>query len=260
MVCRLPGFRVLFLSSLLLLNVVLTSFAWANDYVLFEKAGGQIRPVKNYTQLVSIIRPNDVIIFSNGESITVGAEIGRGNTTKVFAIVGKPGQALRIPLSTGTLKHSGQKIPRFLNDFILGYENLARKDVPTVKLIRARPNEFVIVQRMNEHVTFHDFIEKRYKWSSALEKEMLEDIEKFARKTAVFRNIGDLHPEQLAYDLKEKRWILFDWTHPHRLWGGGSSQLLHYHSRTTSGKIPMEPTRLPNGCKSRNATRESNTI
>jgi len=195
-----------FLSILIFLAVS----SWGKDVVLFDPETG--KRAENYDELVRKIDKGDRLVFSDGYSGTVEKLLGKGATTKVFQVEyeGKK-VALRIPPSTGNLRTIPKSYFEYINETIEGYPPLVQAEVPVPKIIRAKPSEYVLVEKVEFNFTLGDFLRSPSKISDLERDKASKALMLFARKVANLDSIGDFHVEQLVYSPQKNQWTLLDW-------------------------------------------------
>lgn len=172
-----------------------------------------------YEQLMSSLKPGDTLRFTDGREVRVGAFLGAGNTTAVFAVQDDPTRVLRVPC----WDCRRPKQSKWITASIDGYEPLKYLGIPTVSIHEFHRDEYIIAERFHVEgsVPLDRFIADPT-IPKPLRKEMESRLVEFARRTAAFSMISDFRGDQLVYDAAKKDWVLFDWTDRHKLAFSGS--------------------------------------
>jgi hypothetical protein len=193
---------------------------------LFQKdRSGHVSPVPDYDRAVADMKPGTRIQFSNGQQYRLGQKLGAGDTTAIYELADHPEWAIRIPLSRIGLLRSGLTDPEHLTSYIKGSQLLEKAGAPIVHVHESLAGEFAIVDRVNIgrsglKATLKDFVYGYFppSYYTPEKKRVVQTaLENFARKTAAFERIGDLHESQLLYDFNSDEWILADWSESHKL-------------------------------------------
>jgi|GEM_PF-6188317 len=174
-------------------------------------------PIEGYDATVAHLKPGTYVTFSDGSRFQVGREVGKGNTTRIFEIVGDPAHVLRIPISEFCM---GKPCGSYVTRFIDGAAQLVNQGVPAVAIHQHLKGEFVVVDRVSAgSLKLTEFLNAvllqphaKLPISAA---ELTDRLEDFAKKTMGLAEIGDFHTEQLVFDLTTREWRLIDWTAAH---------------------------------------------
>jgi|GEM_PF-5691114 len=196
------------------------SFAWAKDVILFSAPEV---PVLNYYSIREAIQYGDTLIFSGHETYRVGKKLGCGNTTCVYELLDYPNQAIRIPRSRGVYyvnAFSHVHYSDFIMYFLNGKRFLNQYGVPSVKIYEGKNSEFIRVEKVQSVTDLKKFLLNPYLYSEEDRLNMKNELIRFARMTSELTRIGDFKEDQLHY-VKDRGWILLDWTSSHRVLSAG---------------------------------------
>lgn len=204
---------VRFAAIILFLQMIISQTCFAVDLQLFRDH----QHIKGYEGLVHSIEPGDVLRFSNDRAFTVDQILGQGGTTLIFSIKENSSQAVRIPLNLAGI--------RYLGSFVSGYHGLVENHIPVVQLYESYDDEYAVVEKLNDFMTFSDFVTAAssspkntlvqwglLKTRELPTQEMIQKFNDFASRVALYSSIGDLHAANLIYDFQKKEWRLIDWT------------------------------------------------
>lgn len=185
--------------------LLITETSFAEKYTLFEK-GEQGRMVRDYDDILAKLKPDDVIVFSDGKEFTVKKILGSGNTTLVLDIGN--GKVLRIPKAT--YLEIGRVPQSFIDYFLEAYQVIKKTPLPVVEVFveESLMSERVVAENLNIILVLGD---TNLSPSKILKKiASYGNLMSFVRKLGYFEFIGDLHPRQIA--LTDKGYRLFDFT------------------------------------------------
>lgn len=177
-------------------------------YVLFENEGDRWVPRPLYDYYIDKLKPGDTLVFPEGKEFVVEELLGNGQTTKVLAVRGHPGKAMRIPLLTMYFE--------LHYNTAYGHKMLVDRGLSVVGLHEWERGQYLFVDRLPPNTrNFAQFVLSAD--IPPLERQkMRQAFLDFIREAASFRDIGDFGPGQIKYDPASERWILHDWDMQHR--------------------------------------------
>jgi hypothetical protein len=176
-----------------------------------------------------VLKPGDMLEFSNGAVYPVLGILGKGFTTLVIDIGHE--KVLRIPKHkrmpyikppANQFFHSSSidvvgdtydmDYTQFTTATLEGYQTLRQAGVPTVALFvdESLAGEYVVAQKINIAFFLDAILGKYRKVDPATYKAAEEALIRFAHRSAHFQAIGDFKANQLAFDGTD--WVLVDWT------------------------------------------------
>ena len=237
-------FRTAFIATIWIATQTL---AWAATYQLFHSAPGRSTEAPAYTKTVKHLKYGDTVIFSNGRRFRLGKLLGKGNTTMIFAIIGEPDLALRIPKSSGKFILDGKPTANdtrdFIDYFVKGSNQLNGKGVPVVVVSESLASEYAVVTRLDKNmVTYGKFAKNFDQFPEETRNTMIGALDEFIAMTKDFIYVDDLHQENLVYLTKWKKWVVVDLTELVRLFDyqkkpdARSATVLNYLDTTLSDK------------------------
>lgn len=197
--------------------------ARAEDYVLFTpyspwvRGHGHYHP--DYDQIIRKLRANDRVTFSDGTTFKLGARLGSGMASVVFALADFPDSVLRIPLHSGLIAHV-MKAPAtraFLEYYWTGGKKLAYLKVPMVTLQAHLASEFIVTEKLPPDTMDFDQALLDASTDAAIRKRARAAFLRFARATAPLSNISDFRPDQMHYLPSRDTWLATDWADAHAL-------------------------------------------
>lgn len=171
----------------------------AAEFTLFDRPNV---PVENYDSVVKRLRAGDIVVFSDGRRFQIQEFVGEGGTAKIFAI--EPGVVMRIASSRKNLRYADQ--------YGAAISQLAKAGVPTPVIDQERtiPGENVILERVTVEYDYGSFAEWAKRGGNFPGYEAAVDgLVDFAKRSAIFRGIGDLGHTNLVHT-REKGWIALD--------------------------------------------------
>ncbi len=161
--------------------------------------------IKEYDQVISLIRPGDTVIIGNTEYKIINF-LGGDSASFIFEIPGD--KVLRIA------QHSnGYSV---MKAYLEQYVEYSKHGVQIVKTYLQESNNYGIISDKIQHlVTMWGFLRqlknKKIEDYTELEKKMLKGIKDFEVSIAIYDSMDDVHLEQIGFDRKTMKWILFDW-------------------------------------------------
>lgn len=190
--------------------------AWGERYSLFTAPGVQ-RP--DYAEVIDRLKPDDVLVFSNGAEFAIKGFLGFGGTTLIID-TGRRG--LRIPLGAGIYVQTiqeGTDVVRFekqpytwyITQFIAGQRVLRRHEVPVVDMYDALEEEYVEVEKVTPLFTYREYYRTERAQMRPSERARVDQhLLEWLAPASIFAQIGDFHADQLVY--LGDRWIVLDHT------------------------------------------------
>jgi hypothetical protein len=170
------------------------------------------QPVKNFNQVLESIRPGDQIKFGDGTIFKIQAITSEG-ISRIYDL--GDGWLLRVP----GYEYKGFHYPdgiSFVRDFQKMQPELKKNKVPIVEVDvdRSVPDQAVVVKKEKVLFSLEDYLQgldhnkEHLKLSDSEKKETEKKLVQFARKTWMYKYIGDFDPRQLVYNGDE--WLLLD--------------------------------------------------
>lgn len=164
-------------------------------------------PNSNYNQAINQLQNGQKIKFSNGIEFSINQKLGFGDEFVIYSITEYPNYALR-------LVKDFQKRSEIEN-YVLAIEKARFVGLPTVEVIDFSEGEWILVKKIISKISLSDYIRKMsYQKIQLIDGESVISITQKLRKLLVnigfFRNIEDLHEENLVYDLSAKKWLIID--------------------------------------------------
>ncbi|OFZ79295.1 MAG: hypothetical protein A2583_00730 [Bdellovibrionales bacterium RIFOXYD1_FULL_53_11] len=181
------------------------STALAEPVTLFTPEG---HPVADYDEIVKKLGNKSEVRFGDGTVVKItGDRLGKGNMAYIFKIKynGAPA-ALRIA-------QKGRGDPMlFLNHTIKGYDELLQEKIRVPGRIAFKANQYVIQEfiPVKNRMTLDSYNVTRPRMGAAKRKIMDAALLQFVKQMSIFREIGDIAANQVAWTGKE--WVLLDWT------------------------------------------------
>lgn len=200
----------------LLILLFLTKGAFAAHYELFTIQHNISVPHYHYNDVIRKLKSGDTIEFSDHKIFEIGSrldvlmsKVEMGFRTCIFEIKGMPDRVIRIPIDEQINYRFGITQTR------LGFKELEYLGPNVVKYFGGVDNEYALVEKLPaKRYTFLEFI-RNESIAKPLQKKMLRSLLDFAKKTAIFTEIGDFNITQFTYDIENNRWVLFDWVNQH---------------------------------------------
>jgi len=159
----------------------------------------------------------DRLIFSGDDIFIFKEELGRGNTTSILRVSRANSTeefALRVPQTSTKIKDTNRSIS-YLNEYISGYQELLVQGVPTPNVLEYSENHYALISIVDFDFVYSDLFNPMSEMPQDIKIEAESALLEFARKTAMFKIIGDFHSEQLVYNAETKEWTLLDWVDSH---------------------------------------------
>ncbi len=207
---RFTLFLTLLLPLLICAEFVACADAIAAHYKIYPHAN---RPQNSlsYDQIMAQIGPGDSIEFPNGKSFTLGSSVKSFSSEKVrksFLLATNP--KLKIDLSA-----SEKHLP-LIWDQIQETRELIANGLPIVQLTDdLKQSYYIVTEAFSEgSISFNDFL-LRSDISLETKKLMMDELELFSSKTAVYAHLGDFDLEKLVFDPSQKKWLLASWSSDH---------------------------------------------
>jgi hypothetical protein len=207
-------------------------------HILFAKSG---EPMADYNHVISqhvaefeknnntkLIRPGDILEFSDGAQFEYIDTLGSGITSAIFKVYDlrlpleqrKP-EALRIPYSISLVELKTEELmpmSEFINYYVSGYDLLAKQGLPVPKLRASVAWQYVLTEIIPHNFSGTTFFLK----PEEIDKNVLQKAEdalyRFAKLTSQFVFIADFRADQIVYNISEDKWYLLDWTTGHLLY------------------------------------------
>jgi len=210
--------------------VLLASFfselAVCKDVELYLPSGEQ---VSNYKELLMGLQPDDILLFDQGRRrFRFEGYLGHGATTEVLKVTplyraradADTPVALRLPIDVGSTSYDlvRHETPfrSYITEFRDGMSQLKKDGIRIPKEYSAFKDQFVAVELVKTDFDMKSFFLEPEKHSPEDIKNAEEALYKFAEQTSGYKAIGDFHLEQIAFDAKNKEWILMDFTSKHK--------------------------------------------
>lgn len=186
----------------------------AKHYELFTLHHNIVVAHFDYDSIIPELREGDTIEFSNKKIFHLGKRLDtlaaitdQGSRTAIFEITNSPKEVIRISLQ--------EFIRPGIRSTVNGYDELKYLGENIIKIIDSKDKEYVVVEKLpSKNYTFLDLILKD-SIPEEVQIKMIKSLADFAKKTARFTELGDFHTTQMVYDIKNSRWVLFDWTEGH---------------------------------------------
>lgn len=178
---------------------------------VFDENG---RLLADYTRLnfesgaelpVDILRVDDDTVFK------VQRFLGAGNTTKIFSVTKENGTdeyALRLPKSDPHYIYSTNQL----------YPVLEMYNIPIPKRYTGVESKYILSEVVDISFDLEEFFSKVItSENQKIIDEAKNALLNFAKKTAMFSDLGDFNGTQVVYSEKNKEWVLLDWTNSFEL-------------------------------------------
>lgn len=172
-----------------------------------------IQSPQYYQLLAKAFEAGAELKFPDGSHFKVKKYLGEGFVTRVFQVEvlnPKPGEpkemALRLPMGGGAYYAD------FINQTQKGYEPLRSEGIAIPKLFRSTQSQYCAMEYIPHDFDGEAFLMNSQRWGPEVAREARAALVEFARQAALMGTIGDFKPEQLVYQIENKRWVLLDWT------------------------------------------------
>ena len=185
--------------------------SWSDDELeLFTESG---RAIQSYDRVVKEISKGSTVLYPDKSKFTIIERLEGGGTNKIFRArlisTGEFG-ILRIPVEIDAL--------HFASETLNGYELLNQEGIRIPELIRGVKGQYVFQKEEPVELTAIDLLEGNLKNSKFSEAELFQKLVLLFEKTARFRRLDDVTPQNVYFDGVE--WGVLDWQGKHALIDG----------------------------------------
>lgn len=175
------------------------------DYQRTWDPKSQFALIKEYNIIVRRIQAGDIVIIGD-KQFEIIAKLGGDSASLIFEIPGD--RILRLGKTTSTYK--------VMRAYLDQYSEYKSNNVEIVNTYLKESDSYAIVSdKIHNLITMGSFLtqlsKKNVENYTNLERKMLHAIKDFEVSIAIYGEMDDVHLDQIGFDSKTKKWILFDW-------------------------------------------------